>query len=71
MLKIDWNNEDLLYDAMYDTIYCVAGINITILQTQFNRALCFNTENFCLKELNYNFNEMTKMFSDIRDEYGY
>ena len=46
-------------------IFKAESINTSITQSQFNRSLRFNPENYCLKYLEYEVSNVSKCFTEF------
>lgn len=63
--KMGFDDKGKIYEEIYDLICKAESINTSITQSQFNRSLLFNPENYCLKYLEYEVSKVSKCFIEI------
>ena len=64
----NFDNNDSLYDYIYDTLCCGNDISSTISQGQFNKALPFNSYKYCKRNFDFDVIEIMKNNNSLRDQ---
>lgn len=63
--KMGFDDKGKICEEIYDLICKAESINSSITQSQFNRSLRFNPENYCLKYLEYEVSKVSKCFTEF------
>ncbi|MCH5301157.1 MAG: hypothetical protein J1E56_07550 [Ruminococcus sp.] len=62
-----FNNDENLFNFIYETASRANWVNDEILQSSFNKALSFNPRKYCKKRFGYDAYLLSELFGDLHD----
>ncbi len=68
LLLLDLSDNNSTCEKIYDIICVASNINANIIQSQFNKKLCFDVIKFSKEELNYDLEKTQNIYAEVREE---